>query len=71
MLVRVYRFFIQTITSMNESVLYILIAVFALLTMILVWFGAKAILDIRKRKEAMKRRQQSFRADKQRNRYKQ
>jgi membrane protein implicated in regulation of membrane protease activity len=56
---------------MNESVLYILIAVFALLTVILVWFGAKAMLDIRKRKEAMKQRQQSFRADKQRNRYEQ
>ncbi|KXB47645.1 hypothetical protein HMPREF1870_00649 [Bacteroidales bacterium KA00344] len=56
---------------MNETELYILIAVFGLLTIILVWFGAKALLDIRKRKKAMKERQQSFRENKQRNRYKQ
>ncbi|MGI6243630.1 MAG: hypothetical protein ACOYJK_08895 [Prevotella sp.] len=53
---------------MDKSVLYILIAVLALLTIILVWFGAKTMIDIRKRQKAMKQRHQSFLEGKQRRR---
>ncbi|WP_156777806.1 hypothetical protein [Hallella bergensis] len=43
---------------MNKSELYILIAVFGLLTISLVWFGVKFLLDIRKRKNSQKQHRQ-------------
>ncbi|EFA44877.1 hypothetical protein HMPREF0645_0673 [Hallella bergensis DSM 17361] len=59
MLVRVCRFsIIQTLIKMNKSELYILIAVFGLLTISLVWFGVKFLLDIRKRKNSQKQHRQ-------------
>lgn len=44
---------------MGKSEVYILIAVFVLLTVILVWLGAKSIMDIRNRK----RRQEQHRRE--------
>lgn len=39
---------------MGKNELYVLIAVFVLLTVIIVWFGAKCINDIRNRKNNKK-----------------
>mgnify|MGYP006894332962 FL=1 len=48
---------------MNKSELYILMAVFGLLTIALVWFGAKFLLDIRKRKRNQQERRHPKRFD--------
>lgn len=42
--------------EMNIAVIYILIAVFALITIILVWFAAKTIMDMRRRQQAARQR---------------
>jgi hypothetical protein len=49
--------------KMNKSELYILMAVFGLLTIALVWFGAKFLLDIRKRKRNQQERRHPKRFD--------
>ncbi len=40
--------------------LYILIAVFAVLTVVLVWIGAKCINDVRKQKQARQQRREEW-----------
>jgi membrane protein implicated in regulation of membrane protease activity len=50
---------------MGTSQLYMLIAVFVLLTVILVWMGAKIMLDMRRRKQQGKQRRKEFRGYKQ------
>ncbi len=45
---------------MGTSELYILIAVFVLFTVILVWMGAKLILDMRRRKQQREQRRKDF-----------
>lgn len=45
---------------MGNSELYILIAVFVLLTVTLVWMGAKLILDMRRRKQQREQRRKDF-----------
>jgi cell division protein FtsB len=47
-------------TRMGTSELYILIAVFVLFTVILVWMGAKLILDMRRRKQQREQRRKDF-----------
>ena len=56
---RVCRFLFHRLhndTIMNKTEIYILIAVFTLLTIILVWFGAKNLLDMRQRKQRQQER---------------
>lgn len=48
---------------MNNSELYILMAVFGLLTIALVWFCAKFLLDMRKRNKNLKERRRSKRSN--------
>lgn len=45
---------------MGKSEVYILIAVFVLLTVILVWLGAKSIMDIRNRKRRQEQRRREW-----------
>ncbi|MBS7399245.1 MULTISPECIES: hypothetical protein [Hallella] len=47
---------------MGKNELYVLIAVFVLLTVIIVWFGAKCINDIRNRKKQQEKRRQEWQA---------
>lgn len=49
-------------TDMGKNELYVLIAVFVLLTVIIVWFGAKCINDIRNRKKQQEKRRQEWQA---------
>lgn len=44
---------------MGTTELYILIAVFALLTIALVWFGGKTLLDMFRRQQSQRRNKSS------------
>lgn len=45
---------------MDKSELYLLIAVFVVLMVILVWIGAKMIFDLRRRNKRRKTRRQEW-----------
>lgn len=45
---------------MDKSELYIVVAVFVVLMVILVWIGAKMILDVRRRRERRAERRREW-----------
>ena len=50
----------ELIERMAKTELYILIAVFLLITIILVWFLLKTLLDFRKRRQQQKKRHEDW-----------
>lgn len=46
--------------NMGQNELYILIAVFVILTVVIVWIGAKSVSDIRKQKKRRENRRQEW-----------
>lgn len=57
---RIKRFSSSEAIIMDKNEVYLLIAVFVILMVILVWIGTKMILDMRRRKQRRKTRREEW-----------